>query len=103
MVDDCVNVMMWLLDNEKVSGLFNCGTGKARPFKDLAAAVYSALGHDENIEYIPMPEHLRDKYQYFTEADITRLRTAGYNKKTTPLENAIKDYVQNYLQPNAYL
>lgn len=96
-VDDCVNVMMWLLDNEGVSGLFNCGTGKARPFKDLAAAVYAALGQDEKIEYIPMPEHLRDKYQYFTQADMTKLRQAGYTAEFTELEDGVRAYVQDFL------
>lgn len=96
-IDDCVNVMMWLLDNEEVSGLFNCGTGKARTFKDLAAAVYSALGQDEKIEYIPMPEHLRDKYQYFTQADMAKLRKAGYTDEFTSLEDGVRAYVQDFL------
>lgn len=96
-VDDCVDVMMWLLDHEKVSGLFNCGTGQARPFKDLAAAVYAALGQDPKIEYVPTPEHLRDKYQYFTQADMTKLREAGYDKSFTPLEEGVRAYVQDYL------
>jgi len=96
-VDDCVNVMMWLLDNEQVSGLFNCGTGQARPFKDLAASVYAALGENEKIKYIPMPEHLRDKYQYFTQADMTKLRQAGYTAPFTALEDGIRAYVQDFL------
>ena len=96
-VDDCVKVMMWLLDNEDVSGLFNCGTGKARTFKDLAAAVYAALGQDEKIEYIPMPEHLRDKYQYFTQADMSKLRKAGYTADFTELEDGVRAYVQDFL------
>ena len=96
-IDDCVDVMMWLLDNERVSGLFNCGTGTARPFKDLAAAVYDALGQDPKIEYVPTPEHLRDKYQYFTEADMAKLREAGYDKPFTPLEDGVRAYVQDYL------
>ena len=96
-IDDCVDVMMWLLDNEKVSGLFNCGTGQARPFKDLAAAVYDALGQEPKIEYIPTPEHLRDKYQYFTQADMSKLREAGYDKPFTSLEEGVRAYVQDYL------
>ncbi|MFC1673308.1 ADP-glyceromanno-heptose 6-epimerase [Pseudomonadota bacterium] len=96
-IDDCINVMMWLLDNEDVSGLFNCGTGQARPFKDLAAAVYTALGQDPKIEYVPTPEHLRDKYQYFTQADMTKLREAGYTAEFTPLEEGVRRYVQEFL------
>ncbi|MCR4376947.1 MAG: ADP-glyceromanno-heptose 6-epimerase [Rhodospirillales bacterium] len=96
-VDDCIKVMMWLLDHERVSGLFNCGTGQARPFKDLAAAVYSALGMDAKIEYVPTPEHLRDKYQYFTEADMNKLRQAGYTAEFMSLEDGVRAYVQDYL------
>ena len=96
-VDDCVKVMMWLLDNEKVSGLFNCGTGQARPFKDLAAAVYGSLGMDAKIEYVPTPEHLRDKYQYFTQADMSKLRQAGYTAEFMSLEDGVRAYVQDYL------
>lgn len=96
-VDDCVKVMMWLLDNEKVSGLFNCGTGQARPFKDLAAAVYSALGMEPKIEYVPTPDHLSDKYQYFTQADMSNLRQAGYTADFMPLEEGVRAYVQDHL------
>lgn len=96
-VDDCIKVMMWLLDHERVSGLFNCGTGQARPFKDLAAAVYGALGMDAKIEYVPTPEHLRDKYQYFTEADMSKLRKAGYTAEFMSLEDGVRAYVQDYL------
>jgi len=96
-VGDCVDVMMWLLDHKQVSGLFNCGTGQARSFKDLATAVYAALDHDVKIEYVPMPDHLRDKYQYFTEADMTKLRDAGYTADFTPLEEGVRTYVQDFL------
>ncbi len=96
-IDDCINVMMWLLDNPGVSGLFNCGTGQARPFKDLASAVYTALGQDAKIEYIPTPEHLRDKYQYYTQADMSKLRDAGYPGQFTALEEGIRQYVQDFL------
>ena len=96
-IDDCVDVMMWLLDNPKVSGLFNCGTGEARPFKDLAAAVYRALGKEPQIDYVPTPEHIRDKYQYFTQADMSKLREAGYDKPFTKLEDGVTTYVQDFL------
>lgn len=96
-VDDCVDVMMWLLDNPDVSGLFNCGTGKARPFKDLASAVYAALGQEPRIEYVPTPEQIRDKYQYYTQADMTKLREAGYSRQFTELEEGVRAYVQDFL------
>jgi len=96
-VDDCVKVMMWLLDNPDVSGLFNCGTGQARPFKDLAAAVYTALGLEPSIEYVPTPEHLRDKYQYYTQADMSKLHEAGYGEEFTSLEEGVRAYVQDFL------
>lgn len=96
-VDDCVNVMMWLLDNDEVSGLFNCGTGQARAFKDLAAAVYAALGMEAKIEYVPTPEHIRDKYQYFTQANMNKLRRAGYLAPFTSLEEGVRAYVQDFL------
>ncbi|MBF0250004.1 MAG: ADP-glyceromanno-heptose 6-epimerase [Alphaproteobacteria bacterium] len=96
-IDDCVDVMMWFLDHPDVSGVFNCGTGKARPFRDLAAAVYRALGQEPKIEYVPMPEHLRDKYQYYTQADMTKLRNVGYDRPFTELEDGVRVYVQDHL------
>jgi ADP-L-glycero-D-manno-heptose 6-epimerase len=96
-IGDCIDVMMWLLDNPEASGLFNCGTGQARAFKDLAAATYRALGMDPKIEYVPTPEQIRDKYQYFTQADMSRLRDAGYDKPFTPLEEGVARYVNDYL------
>lgn len=96
-VKDCVDVMLWLFKSKKVSGLFNVGTGKARSFKDLAESTFKAAGKKPNIQYIPMPEHLRGKYQYFTQADMSKLKKAGYDKPFTELEEGINDYVQNYL------
>ncbi len=96
-VGDCVDVILWLLENEKVSGLFNCGTGKARTFYDLAASVYKALGEEPIIDFVPTPEQIRDKYQYFTEANMSKLREAGYDKAFTPLEEGVAKYVQGYL------
>jgi ADP-L-glycero-D-manno-heptose 6-epimerase len=84
-------------------GLFNIGTGRARTWNDLVNAVFNAMDESVNIEYIDMPESIRDQYQYFTQADMTKLRKAGYNKQTTPLEDAVKDYVQNYLERGRYL
>jgi len=101
-VNDAVDMTLFFLDSPQTAGLFNIGTAKARTWNDMVKAVFAALDKKPNIEYIEMPPNLRPQYQYFTEADITKLRTAGYNKKTTPLEDAIKDYIQNYLTPNVY-
>ena len=96
-VGDCVDVMIWLFENPDISGLFNCGTGRARSFKDLAHAVFASLKKEPNIIYIPTPENIRDKYQYFTEAKMDRLRLAGYVGESTSLEDGIKRYVSEYL------
>ena len=96
-VDDVVRVVLWLLATPSVSGLFNVGTGKARSFKDLMLAAYAALGTRSNIEYIDMPEQIRDSYQYFTQSEVDRLLRAGYNGGFTMLEDAVKAYVGDYL------
>ncbi len=92
-VDDCVAVMRWLVETPTVSGIFNVGTGKARSFADLARAVFAALGAAPDITYIDMPERIRNAYQYFTEADMTRLRAAGYPGQFVTLEDGIARYV----------
>jgi ADP-L-glycero-D-manno-heptose 6-epimerase len=96
-VGDVVDVVLWLYDNPSVSGIFNVGTGKARTFKDLASAVYRALGKEPNIKFQDTPLSIRDKYQYFTEAKMDRLRAAGYSKEFTSLEDGVKQYVTDYL------
>lgn len=96
-VDDAVDVVLWFLDHPKVSGLFNLGTGSARSFKDLATAVFSALGKKPNIEYVDTPENIRAKYQYFTEAPMARLRAAGYARAFTSLEDGTRKYLQDFL------
>lgn len=96
-VKDICEVVYWLLQNPQVSGLFNVGTGKAQSFRELAEATFHALGLEPNIEYIDMPEHLKDKYQYFTEAEMGKLRAAGYDGKFMNLEAGVRDYVQRYL------
>jgi ADP-L-glycero-D-manno-heptose 6-epimerase len=96
-VDDAVAVVRWLLDTPAVSGLFNVGTGKARSFRDLIAAMFGALGREPAIEYIDMPETIRDSYQYFTQAETENLRRAGYNADFTALEEAVRRYVTQYL------
>lgn len=96
-VKDVVDVMLWLLDNPSASGLFNVGAGKARSFKDLAHAAAAALGVEPRIEFIEMPPELQPKYQYFTEAKLDRLRSAGYTQPMTSLEDGVKEYVQQFL------
>jgi ADP-L-glycero-D-manno-heptose 6-epimerase len=96
-VDDIVAVMLWLLDNPAVGGLFNVGTGKARSFLDMAHAVFKALGREPRLEFSDMPETMRDRYQYFTEASMGRLRKAGFSQPFTSLEDGVEDYVGNYL------
>jgi ADP-L-glycero-D-manno-heptose 6-epimerase len=103
-VGDCVDVMMWFLDHPKISGLFNLGTGQARSFVDLAKAVYQAVDRPPQILFREMPEELRNKYQYFTEADMTKLKRAGYTKPFTSVEDGVKLYVQKYLSaPDQYI
>ena len=96
-VDDCVDVMLWLYDNPKVCGLFNVGTGKGRTFNDLANAVFKACGKQPKINYIDMPEALQDRYQYFTQADMKKLRNAGYKSEFTSLEDGVARYVKDFL------
>jgi ADP-L-glycero-D-manno-heptose 6-epimerase len=96
-VDDCVAVMLWLLDNPGVSGLFNLGSGRARSFLDLVRAMFAALGRDPDIRFVDMPPDLAGKYQYFTEAPLERLRAAGYAGQMTPLEEGVRRYVQDFL------
>lgn len=96
-VDDCADVICWLLESPSVSGLFNLGTGKARSFADLARAVYAAMDEEFKVEYVPTPEDIRDKYQYFTEASMTRLRDAGYRGQFTSLEDGVGRYVRDFL------
>lgn len=96
-IKDCVNVIWYLLEHPEISGLYNLGSGTARTWNDLALAVFSALGKKEDIEYIEMPLELREKYQYFTEAPMDKLRATGCPLPSWTLESAITDYVQNYL------
>ena len=96
-VGDIVNVIMWMLRNPKVNGIFNVGTGQARSFYDLAKATWTAMGKEPKIGFKEMPETLKDKYQYYTQADLTHLRHVGYNQAMTSLEEGVRQYVQNYL------
>jgi ADP-L-glycero-D-manno-heptose 6-epimerase len=103
-VKDLVAVINWMMQQmlshewmASKNGLYNLGTGKARSFYDLAANTFIAQGLQPNIEFIDMPEDIRDKYQYFTEANMNKLRTAGYDKPFSTLEEGVQDYVANYL------
>jgi ADP-L-glycero-D-manno-heptose 6-epimerase len=101
-VKDVVDVCFWLMLLRKNSGIYNLGTGKARTFLDLTRAVFSALGKPEKIDFIDTPLDIRNKYQYFTEAKMEKLRSIGYSKSFTPLQDGIKDYVSRYLASNKY-
>ena len=96
-VKDVVKVSMWLMENRKNSGIYNLGTGTARSFHDLVKATFSAMKKKERIKFIDIPEDIRDKYQYFTEANMQKLRNAGYKESFCSLEEGVTDYVQNYL------
>jgi len=96
-VKDAVDIVYFLLKNSDVNGIFNAGTGRARNFEDLVNSTFSAMGLEPNIKYIDMPEHLRDRYQYYTQAEMEKIKSAGYKKEFYSLEEGIKDYVQNYL------
>jgi ADP-L-glycero-D-manno-heptose 6-epimerase len=97
-VKDVVRVIRWLWENRPPSGLYNLGTGQARSFLDLATNTFRAMGREPDISFIDTPEDIRDTYQYFTEADMHKLRAAGYEAPFHSLEEGIKDYVTNYLQ-----
>jgi len=99
-VGDCVDVMMWLYDTPAVNGIFNCGTGQARSFLDLAKACFAAMNRAPAIDYIDTPKNIRNNYQYFTEARMERLRQAGYDREFTPLETGVELYIQKYLATN---
>jgi len=96
-VKDAVNMTLFFMDNVSANGIFNVGTGKARTWKDLVSTVFNAMGLEPNIEFIDMPDYLKTKYQYFTEADIDKIIDAGYTQKLYSLESGVSDYIQNYL------
>jgi len=96
-VKDCADCMIWLLENPEKNGIFNIGAGRARSWNELARAVFAAMNLEPNIEYIDMPESLRGQYQYFTQADLTRITSAGWQGPQYQLEDGVKDYIQSYL------
>lgn len=101
-VKDAVNMTLHFLENGG-GGLFNVGSGEAATWNSLAHAAFAAFDKKPNIQYIDMPEQLRGKYQYHTQADLTRIRNAGYTQPVTPLADAVADYIQNYLVPDKHL
>jgi ADP-L-glycero-D-manno-heptose 6-epimerase len=101
-VSDVTAVCHWLMGSPSASGLYNLGTGRARSFEDLAKATFAGLDLAPDIRFIDMPEDIRDKYQYFTEADMSKLRTAGYDSPFRTLEDGVEDYVRHYLATGRY-
>jgi ADP-L-glycero-D-manno-heptose 6-epimerase len=102
-VDDAVAVICWLLHTSSVSGIFNVGTGRAHSFRDLINTMFRALGREPDIEYVDMPPKIREHYQYFTQANVEKLRAAGYNAGFTSLEEGVNRYVTSFLnQPDRY-
>ena len=101
-VEDVAKVCYWLMEHTITSGLYNLGTGKARTFEDLVKATFAGIGKEPAIEYIDIPEDIRDKYQYFTEADMSKLRNAGYRDSFYTLEEGVGDYVKNFLSLRKY-
>jgi len=102
-VKDVVSVCMFLMEQKAENGLYNLGTGTARTFVDLTKATFKAMGKEPNISFIPTPEDIRDKYQYFTEANMSKLLENGYDKPFFSIEDGVTDYVKNYLIPNQYM
>lgn len=102
-VKDVVSVCLFLMKKTANNGLYNLGTGTARTFLDLTKATFKAMSKEENISFVPTPEDIRDKYQYFTEANMAKLISNGYNKPFSSLEEGVKDYVTNYLVPHKYM
>ena len=101
-VKDLCAVCLFLMEHRKNSGIYNLGTGTARTFLDLARATFHAMGKEENITFVDTPLDIRDKYQYFTEANMARLRSIGYDRPFTSLEDGVADYVRNYLSTGTY-
>lgn len=102
-VKDVTEVLYFLMHHRKDSGIYNLGSGKARTFLDLAVNTFKAMDKEPNISFVPTPEDIRDKYQYFTEAKMSKLESIGYHKPFHSLEEGVEDYVKNYLIPGKYL
>jgi len=102
-VKDAVAMTLHLADTPSANGLFNIGTGTPRTWIDLATALFAALDRKPEIEFIDMPDHIRNQYQYHTSADVSRLKATGWSAPTLTLENSVSDYVRNYLVPGKHL
>lgn len=102
-VKDVVDVIWFLSEKQPASGIYNLGSGEARTFKDLVMATFDAAGKESRINFIDTPEDIRDKYQYYTQADMNKLKSAGYQKKFFTLEEGVRDYVKNYLSEHQYM
>jgi len=102
-VKDAVAMSLWLMDNVQANGIFNVGTGAANDWNTLMSAIFGAIGKEPDIEYVDMPEHLKGKYQYFTEAKMDKLRGVGCEVPITPIADAVKDYVVNHLVTGEHL
>ena len=96
-VEDVIDIIIWLLKKEKINGIFNIGTGEPKSFKDIASLVFKFCNKEKKITYIDMPKNIRSQYQYFTKANMSKLRKHGYKKEFTSLERGIKSYINNYL------
>ncbi|MFC2133424.1 ADP-glyceromanno-heptose 6-epimerase [Bacteroidota bacterium] len=102
-VKDAVDMTLHFLENNKINGLYNVGTGNARSWNDLVTALFNAMDKPVNIKYIDMPEELQGKYQYFTEAELSKIKSTGYSKEIASLEKGVEEYVKNYLLKDVYL
>ena len=102
-IKDAVDMTVYFYEHKEVNGLFNIGTGEARTWNDLVTSLFNAMEKPVDIEYTEMPEYLKAKYQYFTQADTSKLRNSGYDKPITKLEDGVTDYVKNYLLKKEYL
>ena len=102
-IKDALEMVLFIYRHPELTGIFNIGSGKARTWNDLADAIFDALEAERQIVYVSMPPEIRDTYQYHTEAEMTKLRRAGYDRPVTPLEDAVRDYVAGYLVPGRYL
>jgi ADP-L-glycero-D-manno-heptose 6-epimerase len=102
-VKDAVDMTLFFLEHKDKSGIYNIGTGNAQTWIDLVTALFNAVGKPVNIEFVDMPEEIRDKYQYFTQANLKKLRDAGYDKKIMNVQEGVEDYVKNYLLKENYL
>jgi len=102
-IKDAVEMTLFFIDKPEVNGLFNIGTGNSRTWNDLVSAIFKSLNKMVNIDYIDLPEHLREKYQYFTEANMNKIKKAGYSASVSSLEDGVADYVKNYLLGQQFL